>query len=99
MYFNVIDEDNLETVVSELHDVTDVEGLGLALGLRMSALKKITLDYPKLEKQKTEVIYHWLTRRDIVRQRQGEFATWNGLANAMYKLNPSLMERIRYKHC
>ena len=93
------DEDDLETVVTELNDITDVEGLGLALGIRMSALKKIVLDYSKLDKQKTEVIYYWLTRKDIVRQRQRECPTWDGIVDAVVKLNPSLSERIHHHHC
>ena len=64
------DEDDLEDVITELNDITDFESLGLALGIRMSALKKIALDYSKVDKQKTKVIYYWLTRKYIVRIRQ-----------------------------
>ena len=97
--FVCIDEDDLETVVTELHDITDIEALGLALGIRMSALEKIAVDYPKLDKQKTKVIYYWLTRKDIVRQRQGESPIWEGIAHAVASLNPLLSERIRCLHC
>ena len=94
------DEDDLEDVITELNDITDFEGLGLALGIRMSALEKIALDYPcKVDKQKTKVIYYWLTRKDIVRQRQRESPTWDGLADAVARLNPSLSESIRRQHC
>ena len=98
MFFTT-DEDDLETVVNELNDIADVEGLGLALGIRMSALEKIALDNTKLDKQKTKVIYYWLTRKDIVRKRQGEYPTWDGIAKAVAKLNPLLSERIRHHHC
>ena len=66
------DEDDLDTIVTELKDITDVLELGLALGIRKSALDKIMQDSTKLEKQKIEVIHYWLTRRDIVRQKPGE---------------------------
>lgn len=94
-----IDEDDLGTVVTKLNQITDIEGLGLALGIRMSTLEKIILDYPLQEKQKTKVIYYWLTRRDIIRQRQNEVATWDGLADAVDKLNPKLRDTIRHQHC
>ena len=93
------DEDDLETVVNELSDIADVERLGLNLGLRMSALKKIRIDYPQLEEQKTNVIFCWLQRRDIVQQRHNEHPTWGELAHAVHLLNPSLSGRIRHKHC
>ena len=89
----------METVVTELNDIADVERLGLILGLRMSALKKIKSDYPELEGQKANVIYCWLQRRDIVQQKQNEHPTWGGLADAVDKLNPALSERIRLRHC
>ena len=89
----------METVITELNDVTDIESLGLALGIRMSALEKIALNYSKPDKQKTKVIYYWLTRKDIVRQKEREFPTWDGIADAVARLNPSLSERIRCQHC
>ena len=58
--------------MSVLDDITDVENLGLNLGIRMSALKRITISYPLMEKQKKKVIYYWLQRRDIVRHKQNE---------------------------
>ena len=42
----------METVVTELNNFTNVEDIGLALRIHMSALEKIALDYPKLDKQK-----------------------------------------------
>ena len=88
----------MEAVVAELDDIADVECLGLNLGIRMSALDKIKVDYPKLAAQKRRVIYYWLKRKDIVRQRQNEHPTWNGLADAVATLDPSLNERIQHKH-
>ena len=92
------DEDDLETVVTELNDVADVECLGLSFGIRMSALDKIKLDYPQLEGQKRRVIYYWLKRKEIVRRKQNEHPTWSGLADAVARLDPSLSERIRHQH-
>ena len=93
------DEDELKEVVTELEDIRDVEGLGLNLGLRMSALESIMTDYHSLEKQKTKVIYYWLKRKDVVRQKQNEFPTWKALADAVANLDPSSSERIRDKYC
>ena len=93
------DEDDLKEIVTELEDITDVEGLGLNLGIRMSALERITIDYQLLEKRKTKVIYHWLKRKDIVRQKQNEHPTWSELADAVAAIDPALSERIHYKHC
>ena len=97
--FVSIDEDDLERIATELRDITDVVGLGLKLGIRMSALKKITADYPQLERQKTEVVYYWLKRREIVRDKQNEHPTWDGLAHAVARLDPALSDRIHHQHC
>ena len=93
------DEDDLETLTMELSAINDIEHLGLALGIRMSALDKIRLDYSQVEKQKTRVIYYWLTRRDIVRQRQNEHPNRDGLADAVARINPGISDRIRQQYC
>ena len=93
------DEDDLDEIVTELKDINDVEELGLKLGVRMSALESIKIDYQPLKKQKTQVIYHWLKRKDIVRQKQNERPTWGALADAIASLDPSLSARIRNKYC
>ena len=92
------DEDDLNTIVSELHDVTDILKLGLDLGIRKSALDKIIRDNANLEDRKIEVIHYWLTRRDIVRQKQGERPGWKGLADAVARVNPALSLRIKDQH-
>ena len=89
----------MEAVNTELCDIINVEALGLALGIRMSALEKIKLDYSGVDNQKTRVIYYWLTRKEIVRGRQGEYPTWDVIADAVAKLNPVLSERIHRQHC
>ena len=93
------DEDDLDTIVTELKDITDALELGLALGIRKSALDKIKQDNAKLEMRKIEVIHYWLTRRDIIRKKQGEYPGWSGLADAVDRVNPSLGDKIRHQHC
>ena len=92
------DEDDLDTVVTELKVVTDVMELGLALGIRKSSLDHIIQENTKLEKQKIEVIYYWITRKDIVRPRQGECPEWKGLADAVARVNPTLSHTIQNQH-
>ena len=65
----------------------------------MSALERIMTDYQLLEKQKTKVIYHWLKRRGVVRQKQNELPTWAGLAESVASLDPVLSKRIHDKYC
>ena len=93
------DEDDLKEIVTELEDINDVEGLGLNLGLRMSTLERIMTDYRLLERQKTKVVYHWLKRRGIVRQKQNELPTWAALAESVASLDHALSKRIRDQHC
>ena len=93
------DEDDLDTIVSELQDVTEVLKLGLALGIRKSALDRIMQDNTNLEDRKIEVIHYWLTRRDITRLKQGECPGWNEVAVAVARVNPALSQRIRQQHC
>ena len=99
MKFFPTDEDDLDMIVTELKDITEVLELGLALGIRKSSLDKIMQDNAKLEKQKIEVIHYWLTRRDIVRKKQGECPEWSGLANAVDRVNSSMGDKIRQQHC
>ena len=88
----------MQAIATELKDITDVEALGLELGIRMSALERIMIDYPLLERQKKKVIFYWLKRRDIVRHKQNEHPTWNGLANAVAAFDPFLSKKIHHKH-
>ena len=96
--FICTDKDDLEAIVTELDDIIDVERLGLHLGIRMSTLERIQADYSSLERQKTEVICHWLKRRDIIQQKQDERPTVGELADVVARLNPSLSRRIRHKY-
>ena len=98
-YLHTIDEDDLQRIVTELNDIFDVQTLGLGLGIRMSSLEKIKTDNPQVEQQKTQVIYYWLKRRNIIREKQGERPTWTGLAYAVARLDPTLSEKIQHQHC
>ena len=89
----------MENIITELSDISDVETLGLKLGIRMSALEKIMFEYPQLERQKTKVIYYWLKRKDIIREKQNEHPTWDRLVRAVARLDPLLSDRIRHHHC
>ena len=77
-----------------MHDMADTQILSLNLGISLSALDKIKVDYPKLEKQKTRVIHCWLKRNDIVRRKQNEHPTWDALAGAIASLDRTLSESI-----
>ena len=89
----------MDTIVTELKGVTDILELGLALGVRKSTLDQIMQDNANLQKQKIHVIHYWLTRRDIVRNKKRECPGWDGLADAVARVNPSLSDRIRHQHC
>ena len=89
----------MDTIVTELKGITDVLELGLALGIRKSALDQIMQDNTKLEKQKIQVIHYWLTRKEIIRQKQRECPRWDGLADAVARVNPLLSNTIRHQHC
>ena len=93
------DEDDLDIVVAAVHDVADAELLGLSLGIRLSALDKIKVDYPQVEGRKTRVIHSWIKRNDIVQRKQNEHPTWDALADALASLDLSLSERIRDQYC
>ena len=91
--------DDLQRIITELKDVLDVETLGLHLGIRLPALLKIKEDYHRLEKQKIQVLYHWLKRMEIIESKRSEEPTWTRLAEAIAELNPKLSEKIRRQYC
>ena len=89
------DEDDLDIVVAAV----DAELLGGNLGIHLSALDKIKVDYPQLEEQNMRVIHCWLKRNNIVQRRQNEHPTWDALSQAVDSLNRSLSEMIRDQYC
>ena len=92
------DEDDLETVVTELDSIVDVRGVGLRLGLRMSALQKIREDERTLEKEKMKILQHWLMRKDMIRGKEEVVPSWSRLADAVEKENRALSIQIRKKY-
>lgn len=93
------DEDDLLTVCNELDTVRDVEELGLALGIRKSAIHVIQEKKPTSEKQRKEVVFYWLTRKEIIRQKKDVVPSWDELANAVAAQSIELSQKIRKKYC
>ena len=57
-YFPATGEDDLQRVMNELDEITQVMLMGVALGLCMSSIEEIRMDYHSLEEQKTMAVYH-----------------------------------------
>ena len=95
-----IGEDDLQSIATELRDMSDVEPLALSLGIRMTAWLRIASEHPQqVETQKRRVLYHWLKRMEIIGSKQSERPSWAGLAEAVAGFDPMLSERIRRQHC
>ena len=95
-----IGEDNLQRIITELSDISNVATLALNLGIRASALIKIMAEHPQqVEAQKMHVLYHWLKRKEIIEDKRSEYPTWTGLAEAVARLDLTLSERIRHQYC
>ena len=90
----MIGEDDLKNVVDELENITDIHSLGLNLGIRMGTLKEICQLGPPL-RQKTEVLFRWLTREDVIKEKLGEVPTWNLLADAVERESRAVAQKIR----
>ena len=92
-------ECDLLLILEEVHQVTNIQRLGLHLGLYISAIDKIQDQYKSPEQQKTRIIQYWLQRKDIIPDKQSCLPTWNGLADAVAKESTALSRAIRAKHC
>ena len=92
-------EHNLQEILEDIHQVTDIEGLGLNLGLYMSAIKNIQGECKYPEQQKRRIIWYWLLRKDIVPYKQSCPPTWRVLADAVAKESTALSREIRAKRC
>ena len=98
--FFVIGEDDLQRIITELNNVSNVQTLALNLGIRASALIKIMAEYPQqLETQKMHVLYHWLKRTEIIGSKRSQHPTWTRLAEAVARLDLTLSERIQRQYC
>ena len=79
--------------------MSQVQSLGLNLGLLASAIEKIQKDFASVKEQKIELIKYWLRRREIIRNMQSCPPTWSQLADAVDEDNFALSKSIRSKHC
>lgn len=89
--------------MKELDTITDAEvlgDLGVALGIRKSAIDAILLEKPSLRSQRKEIVHYWLHRKEIIRQKKAIVPTWNHLADALDEVSwPELSTRIRNQYC
>ena len=97
VYCNHIGEDDLEKIRVEVKSIVDNQGLGLALGIRMSAIQTIMQNDNRLN-QRRMILFHWLTRKDIILDKQGQVPTWSLLAEAVEEESPVIAEAIRSKY-
>ena len=94
-----LDEHDLQDVLKEIRPVSQVQNLGLALGLLTSAIEKIQVDFALVNEQKIELIKCWLRRKEIIRKMQSCPPTWSQLADAVAEVDVALSKSIRSKHC
>ena len=92
-------EHNLRLILEEIHQIADIEGLGLNLGLHMSAISKIQDEYKSPEQRKRRIIWYWLLRKDITPDMKSCLPTWEVLAKAVAKESTALSLEIRAKYC
>ena len=90
---------DLQRILAEIHNVTQVMKLGLNLGLYMPAIKKIQTDNRDLDDQKAWIVCAWLQRQDIIPDMQSHLPTWSELADAVAKESTALSMTIRLKYC
>ena len=79
--------------------MSQVQSLGLALGLLISAIEKIQKDFMSVKEQKVQVIKYWLKRTEIIRKMQKSPPTWSQLADAVADEDAALSDCIRCKYC
>ena len=77
--------------------------LGMALGLKSSALEKIKSENPQSRDEALlAVIKKWLSRADIIRDKQSVIPSWKSLVIAVADStgggNPALAKRIADNH-
>ena len=104
MFINVfhsvsLDEHHLQKVLVEIKSVSQVESLGLALGLLITAIDQIIKDCATVKQQKIQIIKYWLKRKDIIQEMQACPPTWSLLADAVADEDVALSNQIRSKYC
>ena len=95
----VLDEHDLQRVLTEIKSVSEVESLGLNLGLLISAIDEIQKDFATVKKQRIQIIKYWLKRTEIIQEMQACPPTWSQLADAVADEDSALSDRIRSKYC
>ena len=99
LHNDLLDEHDLQDVLAGVKSVSQVQSLGLALGLLVSAIDKIQKDFTTVKEQKIQVIKFWLNRTEIIRNMQSCSPTWSQLADAVADEDTALGDSIRCKYC
>ena len=89
---------DLRLIIEEIYPLTDIEGLGLHLGLHMAAINKIQDEYRSPEQRKRRIVWNWLIRKDITPDMESCLPTWGVLADAVAKESFALSCEIRAKY-
>ena len=89
-----LDEHDLQSVLTEIKSVSQLQSLGLALGLLASAIEKIRKEFTSVKEQKIELIKCWLRRMENIREMQSCPPTWSQLADAVAEDDVALSNSI-----
>ena len=79
--------------------MSQVQNLGLALGLLITAVGEIRKDFTTVNEQRIQIIKYWLKRTEIIREMQPCPPTWSQLADAVAGEDSALSNHIRSKYC
>ena len=93
-----IGEHDLLKILNALEKISEVDLLGIRLGLQLSTVERISKECQSVEQKKVSIIKTWLRRNDIVPYLQSHCPTWTQLAEAVAKENVVVAETIRRKY-
>ena len=88
---------DLNTILSELEQISEFYQFGLQLGLQPSRLDRVEENNFKVKSRMKDVVKTWLNR-DYMVDRYGP-PTWELLSKAVRRLNPVLSASIKKKYC
>lgn len=94
-----IDTDHASDVLEAIGDISEWKPLGLALGLHISTLSKISVQYKDVQSCKYEVVSAWLMRKDMVIKKCPP--SWKSLVTAVngnLVMYPHLAKKIAMSH-
>ena len=91
-------EDDLQQILEEISQVTDLVTLGLRLGLHMKDIQKIQNEHKSSDEKKAWIIWSWL-QRNIIPDKESCDPTWSELAKAVKKESNALSLYILNKYC